>query len=150
MAGDPETSLSQITVGVTGYWFAETSTTLGQIAIRVARCRAADAGSALRLIEVGRDSCEATGHLRPALSEVDVRSSLLRDLGVGHPIGIGFRDLPLPCARGEGEPGSDRDERGGDDALGLLRGVHAGRFTRAGMAPPTYRYGTGMGAFPRR
>ena len=48
--------------------------------------------------------------LRPALGEVTVFSALLRDLSVGRQFGIGFRDLPLSCARGEGEPGRGREQ----------------------------------------
>ena len=72
MARDPETSLSLIRIGVTGDRPAQTGTALGYVVVRIARHRAADIGAALRLIDVGRDLCEATGHLRPALGEIDV------------------------------------------------------------------------------
>ena len=151
MAGYPEASLSQVTVVVAGFRSTETGAALGHVAVGVARDRSADVRAALRLIEVGRDrGCLAAGDLRPALGQVEVRRALLGDLCGGHPIGIGFGDLPLPGARGEGESGRGREQPGGDDALDVLRGVHDRRFARAGMVRRMDRYGMGMGASTRR
>ena len=146
MTGRTESPLSQILVVVRRRRrSADADAALGLVLVDVAGHWSAETVAALGLIEVEAGSCRSTGLLRPTLREVTVFSALFRDLSVGRQFGIGFRDLPLSCARGEGEADRGSEQTDGDDALDVLRGVHGSTFARHGMARMTRRYGSGMG-----
>ena len=112
MTGRPESPLSQIAgrrpPAAAGPPSADAA--LGLVLVGVADHWSAETVAALGLIEVEAGSCRSTGLLRPTLREVTVFSALFRDLSVGHRFGIGFRDLPLSCARGEGEADRGREQ----------------------------------------